>query len=189
MKSFTPTNIFTGAGTLISGLAGIGSQYSNYQSQKQAYEAQADYQAQLIRQQVEQNYNSQLALRQEQAQRNEQIDRQKFAASVQATKAKSSAAASAAARGVSGVSVADAISTYNLQSDMFLEGLERERQLTAAATESNINAIGLNKYIPGQLEAPSKTSLYGGIGNVLADTFGLFDARKQIIGTEIGKLK
>lgn len=190
MQSTTPSfsNTLYGVGTVLSGIAGIGAQQRAYDAQMQQYNAQADYQAALIRQQVEQNYNDQLAIRQEQAQQQEILNRQRIVSKVQTQQGKSSAAASAAARGVSGASVLAALQEYEIQGSMYLEGLDRQQQMLAAATETNIESIGNRKYIPGLMEKPMKAPMISGIGSVLADTFSLFDARQKIVQSEMLKL-
>ena len=190
MQSVTPSfsNTLSGVGTVLSGIAGIGAQQKQYESQMQQYNAQADYQAALIRHQVEQNYNDQLAIRQEQAQQQEILNRQRMVSKVQTQQGKSSAAASAAARGVSGASVSAALQEYDIQGSMYLEGLTRQQQMLSAATETNIESIGNRKYIPGVIEKPTKVPMVTGIGSVLADTFNLFDARQKIVQSEMLKL-
>lgn len=140
----------------------------------QQAEAQAAYQRQLAEQQAQQNYEQQVALRQEQMQEEEALNRKKLEAQITTRGVKSEALTAAAGAGVSGASVDALLSEYDIQSSMYLEGLERQKQLGEAYTDQNITNIGQNIYIPAPVESPSPMlGILGGVNSflgVLGDT-------------------
>lgn len=154
--------------TVLGGITKAASSMMAGQAQAQAAAAQAAYQQQLAEQRAQQNYEQQVALRQEQAQEDESISRKRLEAELKTRAAKSTALTAAASAGVSGPSVDALLSEYNIQSSMYLEGLERQRQLNEAITQQNITNIGQNVYIPAPVEQPSPMiGVLGGVNSFL----------------------
>jgi len=173
---------------ILGGVTKMASGMMASQAASQAASAQAAYQNQLAQQQMQQNYEQQVALRQEQAQEEEAINRKKLEAQIQTRGVKSEALAAAAGSGVTGASVDALLSEYDIQGSMYLEGLERQKQLTEAATTQNIANIGKNVYIPAPVEQPSPMiGMLGGINSFIG-MLGQSEASSSIKTSNLNQL-
>lgn len=143
--------------SIFSGLSQVASGMMQQKAAQQAAGAQIAYQNQLADRQEAQNYEQQVAIRQEQSQEEESINRKKIEAQLKTRGIKSTALTAAASSGVSGASIDALLSEYDVQSSMYLEGLERQKELDDAAATQNIVNIGQNVYIPAPVETPDSS--------------------------------
>lgn len=156
----------TGSG-MLSTVLGIGGELMSAMGASQAASAQADYQQKLSEQRRDENYEKQVVERQKEAMDSEKISREKAKAQREHRASVSTAQTSAAGAGVSGLSVDALLRDYNVQSSMQLESIERQRQFSEIVTETNVENIAKNQYIPGPVESPSMGTAFLGIASSL----------------------
>lgn len=177
-----------GISTALSGITGIASAFSEASGVQSKYQSQVDQAKANARQQAESNYNQQVAARLNESQQMEILNRQKLAAQIVQRGQQSTAVASAAARGVTGATVAMAIKEYDLQSAMYQEGIARQQKMLQTTTQQNIKSIGQQTYSTVVGGDYSQTVLMGGIADAFTNIGNLFTQKENIYKQEMFNL-